>query len=247
MTMAGFRRSDDARGDTHRHRSTSAVDGRREAAGKMSSPALETAFRQCWQIAVSHYENFSVGSRLLPRALRRHVAVIYAFARTADDIADEGTRPPGERLAQLDAWAQALEQCYAGHATHPIFIALARTAAEYTLPIDPFRKLLQAFRTDVEFRPFETFEELRSYCRCSADPVGHLILSLFGYRDPHRRHLADQICTGLQLANFWQDLSVDAAKGRLYVPREDLERFRCSAVEVTQGIPTSAFRRLLAF
>ena len=129
MTMAGFRRSDDARGDTHRHRSTSAVDGRREAAGKMSSPALETAFRQCWQIAVSHYENFSVGSRLLPRALRRHVAVIYAFARTADDIADEGTRPPGERLAQLDAWAQALEQCYAGHATHPIFIALAHTAA----------------------------------------------------------------------------------------------------------------------
>ena len=219
----------------------------RDPGTERPNAALDAAFRRCWQIATSHYENFSVGSRLLPRSLRRHVAAIYAFARTADDIADEGTRPAAERLAQLDAWGQALEQCFAGHATHPIFVALAHTAAEFALPIDPFRKLLQAFRSDVEFRPFETFEELRRYCQCSADPVGYLILYLFGYRDAPRQHLADQICTGLQLANFWQDLAVDAANGRLYVPREDLERFRCSAVEVTRGIPTSAFRRLMAF
>jgi phytoene synthase len=208
---------------------------------------LADAYRHCWRIATSHYENFTLGSWLLPRRLRRHIAAIYAFARTADDIADEGTRAPSARLAQLDAWERDLEACYQGEATHPIFVALEHTARQFDLPIDPFRKLLQAFRTDADFKAFDTFDDLLAYCRHSADPVGHLILYLFGYRDPQRQQLADQICTGLQLANFWQDVAIDAAKGRLYVPREDLARFGCSPTDVMSGTSSPAVRELLQF
>jgi len=208
---------------------------------------VEQAYRHCWRIARLHYENFTVGSWLLPKRLRRHIAAIYAFARTADDIADEGQLEPGARLARLQAWEAALEDCYRGQASDPIFIALAQTAAEFDLPIDPFRDLLRAFAADVEFRPFATFEDLRGYCRCSADPVGHLILYLFGYRDTERQQLSDQICTGLQLANFWQDVAVDAAKGRVYLPLEDLDRFGCGADDVQRGVLTEDLRRLMQF
>lgn len=205
------------------------------------------AYRHCWQMATTHYENFTLGSWLLPRRLRRHIAAIYAFARTADDLADEGNESPAERLAQLDAWGRELENCYQGEATHPTFIALRDTVQRFDLPIAPFRRLLEAFRIDADFKGFDTFDAVRAYCRNSADPVGHLILYLFGYRDAHRQHLADQICTGLQLANFWQDVAVDAAKGRLYVPREDLVRFGCSATDVMSGTSSPAVRALMQF
>jgi phytoene synthase len=210
-------------------------------------PSVDAAYRQCWRMARSHYENFTVGSWLLPRRLRRYIAAIYAFARTADDMADEGTLDAPERLAHLDAWERQLEDCYRGRRLHPIFVALGDTADRFELPIDPFRKLLRAFRADAEFKPFDTFDDLLAYCRCSADPVGHLILYLFGYRDPARQQLADQICTGLQLANFWQDIAVDAANGRLYVPREDLARFGCSADDVKAGVRSAAVRELMRF
>lgn len=209
--------------------------------------SIAAAYRHCWRIATSHYENFTLGSWLLPRRLRRHIAAIYAFARTADDYADEGNLTAAQRLARLDLWEERLEQCYAGTASDPIFVALAHTAARFDLPIAPFRKLLRAFRADAEFKPFDTFETLREYCQCSADPVGHLILYLFGYRDPQHQQLADQICTGLQLANFWQGVAVDAAKGRLYVPAEDLARFGCSSAEVMAGGGTPAVRALMQF
>ncbi len=208
---------------------------------------VEEAYRHCWRIARSHYENFTVGSWLLPRALRRHIAAVYAFARTADDIADEGEIDPASRLDRLAVWGAALEDCYRGRASDPIFIALGRTAAEFDLPIDPFRNLLRAFAADVEFRPFATFADLRGYCRCSADPVGHLILYLFGHRDAERQQLSDQICTGLQLTNFWQDVAVDAAKGRIYLPLEDLERFGCDVEDVRQGVCSEEMRRLMQF
>ncbi|MBI3388489.1 MAG: squalene synthase HpnC [Deltaproteobacteria bacterium] len=199
-------------------------------------------------MATSHYENFTVGSWLLPKPLRRHIAAIYAFARTADDIADEGTLTAPERIAALRAWSAALEECAVGRATeHPVFIALEHTMAAFALPIDPFRDLLRAFTTDVKFHRFDTFVSLREYCRCSADPVGRLILYLFGYRDPERQRLADQICTGLQLANFWQDVAADAARSRVYFPREDLERFGCSADDLRSGVATENFRRLMRF
>src|SRR5262249_9410901 len=148
-----------------------------------------------------------IGSWLLPRHLRRPITAIYAFARIADDLADEGERSVAERLASLNAWQTELEACWTGHPRHPVFVALADTVDRFALPIEPFLRLLDAFRRDVEFRPFATFADLRAYCRCSADPVGHLVLALFGYRDDERRTLSDDICTGLQLANFWQDIA----------------------------------------
>ena len=212
-----------------------------------ASMSVDAAYRVCRRIATAHYENFTVGSWLLPRRLRKPFAAIYAFARTADDFADEGEWPAAERLTHLAAWEQQLEACFAGRTVDPLFVALADTVKRFELPIDPFRRLLHAFRRDVHFQPFASFEDLRDYCRCSADPVGHLILALFGYRDAERRELADDICTGLQLANFWQDVAVDAAKDRVYIPLEDLQHFGCTEDDVRRGVPTGPLRALLRF
>jgi phytoene synthase len=212
-----------------------------------AAPPLETAYRFCWQLARSHYENFTLGSWLLPRRLRRHIAAIYAFARVADDFADEGTVPAPDRRRRLDEWERSLEASYRGEGQHPIFVALGHTARTFDIPIEPFRRLLDAFRQDVDFQRFPTFADLRDYCRRSADPVGHLVLYLFGYRDGERQALSDQICSGLQLANFWQDIAVDAAKGRLYVPLDDVERFACAPDDVLRGHMTPNVRHLLAF
>jgi len=208
---------------------------------------IAAAYRECLRVARTHYENFTVGSFLLPRALRRHVAALYAFARAADDMADEGDLPREERHARLDAWEWALEEAYRGRPTEPVFVALADTAARFAIPITPFRRLVRAFRRDVDFQPFATFAELRDYCRDSADPVGHLVLYLFGHGDEQRQELSDEVCTGLQLANFWQDVSVDARKGRVYVPREDLERFGVTASELLAGRDDERVRALVAF
>jgi squalene synthase HpnC len=227
------------------HMRTAAGRGRPALQG--GSGDLAAAYQHCWQIATTHYENFSVGSWLLPRRLRRHIAAIYAFARTADDIADEGDAGADERLAHLAAWEEALEDCYRGQFLNPIFRALGDTAQAFDLPIQPFRDLLEAFRRDVEFKPFHTFDDLRSYCRCSADPVGRLMLYLFGYRDEERQRLSDDVCTGLQLTNFWQDVAVDAAKGRVYFPLDDLARFGCAAEDTARGRLTPELRRLMVF
>ena len=211
--------------------------------GTADGSDLAAAYQHCWRIATTHYENFSVGSWLLPRPLRRHIAAIYAFARTADDIADEGEASADERLQHLAAWAEGLEDCYRGRYLNPIFRALGDTAAIFDLPAQPFRDLLDAFRRDVEFKPFPTFDDLLSYCRCSADPVGRLVLYLFGYRDEERQLLSDKICTGLQLTNFWQDVAVDAGKRRVYFPLEDLERFGCSLEDIGPRLgPVSNWR-----
>jgi 15-cis-phytoene synthase len=207
---------------------------------------VEAAYRHCRRIARAHYENFTVGSWLLPRRERRHLAAIYAFARGADDLADEGTLAPAERLRRLDAWERALEECFAGRASVPVFVALGHTVRARALSIEPFRRLLAAFRADVQWRGFETVDELLGYCRCSADPVGHLVLALFGYRDAERRALADKVCTGLQLANLWQDLGVDAGRGRVYLPRAEMARFGCDPATLARGETTPALRRLVA-
>jgi len=208
---------------------------------------VAAAYRECVRVARAHDENLTVGSFLLPRALRRHVAAIYAFARAADDMADEGDLARAERLARLDAWQWALEEAYRGRPTAPVFVALADTAARFSIPITPFRRLLRAFRSDVDFRPFATFAELRGYCRDSTDPVGHLILYLVGHGDEQRQALSDRVCTGLQLANFWQDVSVDARKGSVYVPQEDLARFGVSEEDLLRGRDGEQVRALVAF
>ena len=195
----------------------------------LSSPAeIKDAFAFCEQMARSHYENFPVGSLLVPKEKRQHVYNIYAFARTADDFADEGygsATTPEERLYLLDEWEFQLESCYRGIASHPIFIALAETVRELRLPIQLFRDLLSAFKQDVVQARYADFDEVLDYCRRSANPVGRLLLLLFGYRDEHLHKLSDSICTALQLANFWQDVAVDLEKDRVYLPQEDLWRF----------------------
>ncbi len=208
--------------------------------------ALDAAFAECERIARAHYENFTLGSRLLPRPLRRHIAAVYAFARTADDLADE-TPDPARAVAGLDEWERELRACYAGRPAHPIFVALAETIERFAIPIEPFLRLLTAFRMDVEFRGFETFDELRGYCAHSANPVGHLVLYLFESADAERRARADDICTALQLTNFWQDLGVDLDKGRVYLPREDLARFGYSQDDLARRAVTPAFGELMRF
>jgi len=207
---------------------------------------IDAGFAECERIARAHYENFSLGSHLLPRHLRRHIAAIYAYARTADDFADEEP-DRGRAGAALDRWEGELEACYAGGSRHPIFVALAETVRQFEIPIEPFRRLLTAFRTDIAFTGFQTFDELGQYCAHSANPIGHLVLYLFGYRDDERQVRADDICTALQLTNFWQDLAGDYAKGRVYVPTEDLVRFGYSEAELAARRVTPAFRALMAF
>lgn len=217
----------------------------------LASPAeIKDAFAFCEQMARTHYENFPVGSLLVPKDRRKHVYSIYAFARTADDFADEGydtatTRE--DRLHLLDEWEFQLESCYRGIASHPIFIALSETVRELRLPIELFRDLLSAFRQDVVQARYADFDDVLDYCRRSANPVGRLILLLFGYREEHLHWLSDYICTGLQLANFWQDVAVDLEKDRVYLPQRDLWRFDYSEEELFARAFNERYANLLKF
>jgi squalene synthase HpnC len=193
----------------------------------MTDPALEQAYTECQALARKHYENFPVGSWLLPRALRRPVTVIYAFARTADDLADEGDLAPAERLAGLQKLDAMLDGIAVG-TTQNDFIgrALADVITRHRLPISLFHDLLEAFRQDVTKTYYENFGEIMDYCRRSANPIGRLLLQLHG--DTDARHLAysDAICSALQLINFYQDLHQDYLEnGRIYIPRDELQRF----------------------
>jgi squalene synthase HpnC len=172
--------------------------------------------------------------------MRPHVHAIYAFARIADDFADE------ERsLTRLDQWQQELELAYAGAPRHPAMVALADTIRRYNIPPEPFQDLLAAFRSDVDFQGFETVDDLLGYARHSANPVGRLVLYLFGFCDPERQRLSDLVCTGLQLANFWQDVAIDWDKGRIYFPRRDMEQFCVTAADLENRKVTTGFIRLM--
>lgn len=187
--------------------------------------AVRDAYRHCERIAKEHYENFPVASRLLPAGVRPHIAAIYAFARGADDIADEGSLVPRERLQRLEDWQRKLDDCFDGVAQDPVFVALAESAARANLPKQPFDDLLTAFRMDVTTTRYRTFHDLLHYCKHSANPVGRLVLAVFGNATARTMSLSDSICTALQLTNFWQDVRIDMVKGRIYIPLEDLERF----------------------
>jgi phytoene synthase len=184
-------------------------------------PHVGAAYDACERMARSHYENFPVASRLLPREMRPHVAALYAFARTADDFADEGHRAPEEREGLLDDWQRQLH-APAGTATDPIFLAVAHTIEVCRLPIALFDDLISAFRQDVRVKRYDTWADVLDYCRRSANPVGRLVLRIAGYDDARIDSESDAVCTALQLTNFWQDFEGDWSKGRLYVPREDL-------------------------
>lgn len=206
---------------------------------------LRQSRRYCRQLAHQHYENFTVASRLVPRRLRQHVCNVYAYCRWADDLADE-IGDPQRSLALLEWWEKQLSECYLGHAVHPVFITLAETIRQFNIPAEPFANLLVAFRQDQRVTRYETVDQLLDYCRYSANPVGRLVLYLGGCHTPERARLSDSICTGLQLANFWQDVARDWDNGRIYLPQIDCRRFGYDETGFARREPSEAFRRLLA-
>ncbi len=231
-----------------------------------NAPSLDAARGYCRRLATSHYENFSVATWFLPKHLHQHFFNVYAYCRISDDLGDEvgDTRVS---LALLDRWEQELDATYrviegtatagagvmgnatlpAAGARHPVFVALAETIQRCGIPRHEFSDLLTAFRQDQTVTRYQTFDELRGYCRNSANPVGHLVLYLCGYKDAERQQLSDYTCTALQLANFWQDVSVDWKKGRVYLPLEDLRRFGVSESQIADGVFNGQFRDLMRF
>jgi squalene synthase HpnC len=174
-------------------------------------------------LATHHYENFHVVSLLLPKRLHQDFFNVYAYCRWADDLGDEiGDKQESLRL--LAWWGDELNRMYEGHATHPVFVALQGTVEKHSIPKQPFADLIRAFIQDQQVSRYETWEHVLDYCVYSANPVGRLVLYLGGYSDPERQHLSDATCTALQLANFWQDVTVDSAKDRVYIPLEVLNR-----------------------
>ena len=205
---------------------------------------VRAAYKHCEQLARSHYENFTVGSWLLPRALRPHLVAIYAFCRRTDDLGDEA---PGDRLTLLNDWEAELASCYGGQPTDPVMVALQDTIRRFDIPAEPFTRLIEANRIDQRQHRFSTYNDLLHYCRHSAEPVGRMVLYVLGYRDPERQTLSDATCTALQLANLWQDVRRDYQMGRIYIPQEDMARFGYSEEELTAGVVNDRFRSLMRF
>jgi len=236
------------------------------------APSLEEAQAYCERLARRHYENFSVATWFLPRRLRPHFYSVYAYCRISDDLGDE-VGDPQQALALLDEWERELEATYlslggveqglspavmgdkkagalgpeVSGPRHPVFVALRETIRACDIPQHEFADLLKAFCQDQTVHRYETFDDVLGYCRYSANPVGHLVLYVCGYRDAERQQLSDYTCTALQLANFWQDVNVDWGKGRIYLPLEDMRRFGVSEREIAERRPTPEFLRLMKF
>ncbi|MDP2673470.1 MAG: squalene synthase HpnC [Dehalococcoidia bacterium] len=205
---------------------------------------MAEAYAYCRRLATSHYENFTVVSWLLPRGLRPHMHAVYAYCRGVDDLGDEA---PGDRLALLDEWKTELLRCYDGAAREPAFIALQETIRRFDIPREPFLRLIEANRVDQRVDRYRTYDDLLAYCENSANPVGHLVLYLFGYRDEERQRLSGATCTALQLTNFWQDVRRDLEKGRIYMPLEDMERFGYGEDDLLALRSDERFRDLMSF
>ena len=212
-----------------------------------SEKEIDAAFDYCAQITNAHYENFPVASLFLPQEKRPYIQAIYAFARTADDFSDEGNLNEHERLQKLQDWHTQLDLCFAHQSTHPIFIALEETVRKLHLPKEPFADLLAAFTMDVRKNRFANFDELLFYCKHSANPVGRLVLLVFGYCDEKLFRYYDNICTALQLTNFWQDVSRDIKKNRIYIPHDEIEQFDCATEHWRSGVQDEKFRSLMKF
>lgn len=208
--------------------------------------ALEAARDHCQRLASRHYENFPTASFVLPSRLRPAVAAVYAFARTADDFADEPEHE-GHRLERLAEWKSLLREAAAGRPDGPVFTALAAAISAHDLPVRELEKLIEAFEQDCVTPRYATFDRVLDYCTRSADPVGRLVLALFGIRDDASVRRSDAICTALQLTNFWQDVAIDLDKDRVYLPLDDLARFGVSQEALFQRRATPEIRDLLAF
>jgi squalene synthase HpnC len=189
-------------------------------------------------------ENFPVASRLLPPAARSHLLAIYGFARLVDDAGDEAH---GDRPALLDWLERDLERAFGGTPEHPLLLRLQGTVAACNLPIEPFRRLIEAGRRDQVVHRYETFEDLLGYCALSANPVGELVLGVFGLATPERIRLSDAVCSGLQLVEHWQDIAEDYRRGRIYLPAQDRNRFGVGEADLDAGSPSPPLQRLMAF
>jgi squalene synthase HpnC len=209
--------------------------------------SAEDGFRYCESIARSHYENFPVASRFISKEIRKYVWTIYAFARIADDYADEPGFTVAERMDNLNQWEQYLDECYNGNPTHRVFAALAETVDRFQIPIELFKNLLTAFRADITVKRYDTYEDVLAYCRNSANPIGRLVLLMLNYRSETMMQFSDLICTALQLTNFWQDVSVDLQKDRVYLPLEELEEFGYSEQDLFNKKVNNRFCDLMAF
>ena len=211
----------------------------------VAAPAsLAEAYAVCERMARSHYENFTVVSWFLPKRLRPSMHAVYAFCRHTDDLGDEA---PGDRLALLEAWEQDFRRCMSGAPQHPVLIALQDTMRRHAMPAEPFLKLIEANRMDQRNARYPTYADVLRYCDHSANPVGRMVLSLFGYNDAARQGLSDATCTALQLANFWQDVKRDLALGRIYIPLEDFVKFGYTPEELAAGVVNQPYRDLLRF
>jgi squalene synthase HpnC len=199
-------------------------------------------------MSIGHYENFPVASVLLPAALRQPVSVIYRFARTADDFADEGTLAPTERLAYLEGYRAELRRIEAGRSpASTLFQELSEVVTAYRLPLAPFYDLLDAFSQDVTKLRYASFAEVMDYCRRSADPVGRLMLHLYGESDDHNFVFSDAICSSLQLINLWQDVEIDFRKNRIYLPQEDMTRFGVTEDQIAASDASGGWWDLMRF
>lgn len=209
-------------------------------------PSLEESKEYCKHLAETHYENFHVATWFLPKRLRPHFQSIYAYCRIADDLGDE-IGDPKISLQLLDEWDRMLQECYDAprNSKHPVFIALAETVRECRIPREPFLDLLVAFRRDQAVTRCESMQQLMEYSRYSANPVGRLVLYACGYSDPELQKLSDQICTALQLANFWQDVSEDYQNGRLYLPADVMQRHGVTEEQIAAGECTPQFRQMM--
>ena len=208
------------------------------------APSRDEARRMTLRLTKSHYENFTLVSLLVPRRMRPHIAAVYAFCRTVDDIGDEA---PGDRLALLDRFEDELRSAYSGSPRHPVIAALQGTIHRFDLPAEPFLKLIEANRIDQWKRRYADFGELLHYCDRSANPVGRLFLMLYGRRDEELFRLSDNTCTALQLTNFWQDIKRDYGMGRIYLPQDEMEKFGVSESDIAAESANEELRALVRF
>jgi squalene synthase HpnC len=218
--------------------SSQALTGRPVAAGKAAAPDPATVMAQ------ARDENFPVASLLLPRRVRSHLLAVYGFARLVDDVGDEAQ---GDRLALLDGIERDLERVWGGRPQNPLIARLQPTVAACKLDIEPFRRLIEANRRDQVVHRYRTFEDLAGYCALSANPVGELVLKIFGLATDQRVGLSDKVCTALQLIEHWQDVAEDFAAGRIYLPAEDMKRFGVAEADLGQQTANSELRALMAF
>lgn len=220
-------------------------------AGYESYRRLDEAEKYCSEIARSHYENFVVSNWFTPPEVKQDIENIYAFCRYGDDLGDDAPFPPEQRLQLLNEWEEdlnrAAEKSWSGNPKHPILLAVQKTAAKYSIPVEPFRRLIQAFKLDQTKNRYNNWNELRDYCVHSADPVGHLFLHVYGHDDEEMRTLADNTCTALQLANHWQDVSRDLEQDRIYVPLDEMERFGYTIEMYNNKEVNDAWRALIKF